>query len=293
MIKNLFLMVLSIMLITTVFTGCLDDSETEEREDAVEYYPPGITITSPKYNKQVSGTVGIEISVNPSTAVLRIQYFLDDVLLETTTDTSLEWDTTMVDNGKYDISISALEIGPHVPLDVLPTQKTTKVRVYNEPYIPPEENEPPTIQLNVPAGDIEGVYGGSVTINGEVDDLESDLETIEMKIDYESWFDIPVSRNKWHYTLEPASFTGQVEISVRAYDGEDFSEIKTITIECDNTPPEIEILNPAEFETIGGIVTLSTQVNDHHAIKEIVFLIGETELQRSPLDSYDLNTHEY
>ena len=45
MIKNLFLMVLSIMLITTVFTGCLDDSETEEREDAVEYYPPGITIT--------------------------------------------------------------------------------------------------------------------------------------------------------------------------------------------------------------------------------------------------------
>lgn len=294
MIKNLSLLVISIMLMTTMFSGCLDESDdSSDTDDVEEYYPPFITITSPRHNGYVSGTVEIVVSVHPADSNVNLEFLIDDVNLDATFNRDIEWNTSSVENGKHTITVSAREIGVHVPLDAAPVTRTITVKVDNPPEEEPVENTLPTIAMDVPTGDIGGVYRGPITLRGEVDDLESNIDTIEMMIDHEDWFDVPVSRHKWHYTLEPLTFTGEVDVSVRAYDGEDFSNIETITLDCDNTPPVIEFITPTGSLTISGITTLEVDVEEDHAVDLITFSVDGTELQSSPSETCEFDTTEY
>jgi hypothetical protein len=298
MIKNHFLLILSLMLVTTVFSGCLEDSDdSSDTETDTEYYPPVLIISDPKHNNLVEGTIDITVSIQPERPMMEFTYYIDDVLVESSYQPGFSWDTTGVENGKHIITVHALEIGTDVLEGTLPQQRSVTVRVNNEPEYEPEENIPPTITMNAPAGDVNGYYRGPVTIRGEAEDAESDLDSIEMKFnDWGDWFDVPLdSRNRWQYTIDDETVSAEIDIFVRAFDGEDHSEILKQTILLDNHAPDITFLQPDEGETCSGMMTMEVEVDDTPFWDELLigFAIDTTVIQTSDLTTCEIDTTEF
>ncbi|MCK4614797.1 MAG: hypothetical protein KAU14_08335, partial [Thermoplasmata archaeon] len=280
------------MLVSTMLMGCLNESDSDDEEET-EYYPPIISILSPRNYETVSGMVEIEVRVVPERPGVVIAYYIDEILLETSQSTSFSWDTTETENRQHLLEVTALETGENVPAGIRPSKAAVKVNVYNPPEIPEEPNTPPTIEMFAPSGDAHGVYRGPIVVRGKTADEETRLDNIEMRIDEDEWFQVQVSRKRWHYTLDPGSFTGEVKIEVRAFDGNDYSEIASMVLECDNTAPDIAFLNQNDRDTISGIITLQADVEDDHDLTYISFSINDIELQNSTGNSCELDTKEF
>ena len=83
MIKNLVILIIPFMLISIMFAGCLDESDSDDNSDEdTEYYPPHISIREPDNNAAVSDVVVIEVRIFPERPNVEIQYSIDDKLME-------------------------------------------------------------------------------------------------------------------------------------------------------------------------------------------------------------------
>ena len=301
MVRNLIAVFILILVITTSFAGCLEDSSDDPSDEGTDYFPPNISILSPKNNKQVSGTIEIEVSVYPAVDAIQLSFYVDETLVESSASTQVEWDTTTVENGQHLIEITALEIGGHVPAETQPAKTSVKVRVYNTEDDPKPENTPPTVTMKKPSGAIQGIHRGPVVVRGTVDDQEIVPDEIELQVEGESWiepdektwFEVEASQGSWEYTLDPQSFTGEVLVRARAYDGSVSSEVETLTLTFDNTPPDIDVTDPEPDEEITGSHTLRTDIQDFCDIQYVTFTIDDVELENSTDPIFTLDTTEF
>jgi len=86
--------------------------------------PPTLTIQTPQTGITVGLTLTIDVQATDAIGISRIEFYLQDALVYTVTDTPYQWswDTTHYPNGEYDITVKAYDIVGHVQ-----TRNTTVV----------------------------------------------------------------------------------------------------------------------------------------------------------------------
>ena len=104
---------------------------------------------------------------------------------------------------------------------------------YLEVMADPIPNELPEIEITEPHG--QNSFSGS--IRGTAQDPDGTVERVEVSIDGGNW--LPAKGTKdWHYTFDIRHFpSGNHSISVRAFDGEDYSEILEIIVTIGQPDP--------------------------------------------------------
>jgi len=72
---------------------------------------PEVTITSPLDEDAVSGTITIEADASDDIGVAQVDFYIDDTYLatDTTSPYSVEWDSSTVDDGEYEILALAID----------------------------------------------------------------------------------------------------------------------------------------------------------------------------------------
>jgi Leucine-rich repeat (LRR) protein len=124
--KRLLLIVLPLLLIV----GCEDKDTT----------PPTVTITSPQDGSTVSGSITITCISTDNEGVEKVELWVNGVTTGVTDDTepySLEWNTTLVDNGDYTITIRSYDLSGNTTDSesiVLTVQKPTEVILWGVVY---------------------------------------------------------------------------------------------------------------------------------------------------------------
>ena len=122
------------------------------------------------------------------------------------------------------------------------------------PYTP---NILPTVQITSPLNG--SVVKGEILIEGTAGDEDGSIVKVEIRIDKEEW-KIANGTNSWNYKLDTTKLSnGFHTIEARAYDGIDYSNTAKITINVSNvinTPPEIEILSPANGSIVNGFIII-------------------------------------
>jgi hypothetical protein len=111
-------------------------------------------------------------------------------------------------------------------------------------------NDKPTINLLSPSDGT--TINEAISVMGNAEDVERTLEKVEVKIDGGAW-EKAEGTFIWTYELDPLVVSkGDHTLSVRAYDGTDYSEEKTINfkVEIGGTPgnelPTVSILAPKD-----------------------------------------------
>ncbi|UCG68470.1 MAG: fibronectin type III domain-containing protein, partial [Thermoplasmata archaeon] len=96
-------------------------------------------------------------------------------------------------------------------------------------------NQPPTCLINSPSPweTIFGIY----EISGTASDSDGTVQKVEIKIDDFGWIEV-VGTLSWNYSLDTKTLSnGQHVISIRAYDGENYSSEKSIIVDINNPSP--------------------------------------------------------
>ena len=77
--------------------------------------PPTLTIQTPQAGMTVGLTLVVDIQASDVSGISRIEFYLQDVLVYTVTDTPYQWswDTTKYPNGEYTITIKAYDMAGH------------------------------------------------------------------------------------------------------------------------------------------------------------------------------------
>jgi parallel beta-helix repeat protein len=82
------------------------------------------------------------------------------------------------------------------------------------------------------------VLEGTVTISGIASDPEDSLERVEIRIDGGQWIEV-TGTDTWSHDLDTTALSnGDHTISIRSYDGEDYSAEDTVTVEVNNPKPK-------------------------------------------------------
>jgi hypothetical protein len=134
---------------------------------------------------------------------------------------TFEWDTTTLSNGQYSVFVEA-DDGEHT------------TRIFAQYFVnnPPPENQPPEVMLDSPS---PGKVKGKLSLKGLASDPDGDpITKVEVRFDSGLW-QPATGTNIWSYQWETTETpNGDVTLTVRAFDGEDWSEYMTYQFQVDN-----------------------------------------------------------
>ncbi|MCJ2540967.1 MAG: Ig-like domain-containing protein, partial [Candidatus Thermoplasmatota archaeon] len=193
--------------------------------------PPMITLTSPPSNTTVSGVVTVTgTASDPDGGPVTVRYAIS--MPDNWEDATLagiawifEWDTTALTNGQYSVFVEA-DDGEH----------TTRIFVQYFIDNAPPENQPPVVSLDSPE---PGKVKGTVSLKGLASDPDGDpITKVEVRFDSGLWQPV-TGTSIWTYqwgTLDAPN--GPVVVTLRAFDGEDWSEYMTYDFEVANEDTE-------------------------------------------------------
>jgi hypothetical protein len=111
-------------------------------------------------------------------------------------------------------------------------------RIWAQYFIdnPAPVNTPPTVSLVSPS---PGTVKGGVVLEGLASDADGDtIEVVEVRIDSEFWQEA-TGKNAWTYYWDTKGLAnGPHTVSVRSFDGTDYSEVMTHDFQVENPEPE-------------------------------------------------------
>jgi hypothetical protein len=193
--------------------------------------PPNLTLAEPPSNSTVSGVVTFSGLVSdPEGATVTVRYAVEmpNEWLNVIVDAggwSFQWDTTVLNNGQYSIWIEA-------------SDGTNSPRLFTQYFVDnaPLENQPPTIVLLNPE---PGNVKGRVVLEGVASDPDGDaIVKVEVRFDSGLWQPV-MGSTAWTYQWETDKTpNGPVVVTVRAFDGEDYSEYGHYSFEVKNEATE-------------------------------------------------------
>ena len=196
-----------------------------------ENRPPVLTLSSPPSNTTVNGVVTVTgTASDPEGEPVTVRYAIsipDDWqdALQEGVGWTFEWDTTDMANGQYSVFIEA-DDGAHI------------TRIFAQYFVDnaPPENTPPTVNLDSPE---PGKVKGTVNLKGLASDPDGDpITKVEVRFDSGLW-QPATGTNIWSYLWETTETpNGPVTVTVRAYDGEDWSEYMSYDFQVDNEDVE-------------------------------------------------------
>jgi len=219
-------------------------------------HPPVITITYPSDGATVNGTVIIQgTASDEDKTIQKVEVRIDDgdwITATGTTSWSYEWDTTQVENGQHTIYARAYDGEDYSNIILV------NVNVFN--------NHKPFIEITEPENG--SVVKGSIIIKGKAwdEDGNETLQKVEIRIDDGEWRNATGTLN-WTYNLDTKKLkNGNHTIYARSYDGKDYSNIDSITIEVKNKREGGGIPG---FEIIALFVAILAVVARNRAIKKV------------------------
>jgi len=188
---------------------------------------PVVHLVAPASNSTVSGVVSISgTASDPEGVTLEVRYAVSlpqdwtEVTLEGSAWT-FDWDTTVLDNQQYSVFVEASD-GVHT------------TRIFAQYFVDnaPPENRPPTVDLESPAS---GTVRGTVSLKGLASDPDGDpISKVEVRFDSGLW-QLATGGAIWTYQWNTKDMAdGKVTVTVRAYDGEDYSEYESYEFTVDN-----------------------------------------------------------
>ncbi len=247
--------------------------------------PPSVTISSPKNNVVVSGSVLISgTASDPDGNLQKVEVSVDNkgwITAQGTFSWTYSWDTTKEQGGKHVIYARAKD-------DELEYSKTESISV----TVDNSKNIPPAVYITSPAID---TVSDVVEIRGTATDDDGDdtLIWVEVKIDGD-WIKVSGTID-WLYEWDTRILNdGYYTVSARAFDGIDYSGIDSITLYVDNPhAPTLVVTSGVPEKSSGTIMIFGTASDVDGTILKIEIQIdsGEwRELQGTTDWSYMLDT---
>jgi len=190
---------------------------------------PTITVTSHENRSLVSGIVTISGSASDEDGdetIEKVMVSINDGGWEDVTGTStwsFEWDTRNGENGEHSLKFRASDGSDFSDPGYI------VLSVNNKP-----ENTKPTIAIISPA--MNSMVSGTITISGSASDGDGEgtIERIEVSINDDNWV-IATGTRPWRYQWNTVFVPdGTCRIRVRAYDGEDYSDVLVWELEVKN-----------------------------------------------------------
>lgn len=215
--------------------------------------PPSVEITSHSGGEVVSGEIKIKGTALDHDGNLElVEIKIDDGNWDTATGKTswtYTWDTTTYSNGEHLIYSRAKD-----DADEYSQIKSVTLIVNNG------GNVPPIVNIISPIG---GTVSGNVTIRGTAHDLDGDetVASVQVKID-ENW-EYTDGTTDWSYSWNTTTLDdGNYTIYVRAFDGADYSMIKSVDVYVDNPHKPILTITSEIPETISGTITIEGTASD-------------------------------
>ena len=138
-----------------------------------------------------------------------------------TGDWSYAFDSTTAENGNASVRFRAFDGVTYSAIRVL------TLNVSN-----PDENIKPTLTITSPENGAK--LSGKVAINGTASDEDGTVEKVEVAINDGDWQAV-TGITSWSFEWDTKKLkNGEYQIKVRCYDGEDHSDIVTITVTVEN-----------------------------------------------------------
>ncbi|UCE74353.1 MAG: hypothetical protein JSV56_01245, partial [Methanomassiliicoccales archaeon] len=248
--------------------------------------PPKVTITYPEEDT-VTGKILIKGTSSDSDGeVQKVQVKIDLcgwIKAKGTTAWSYSWDTTQEEDGEHVIYARAED-------DAKEYSQNDSITV----NVDNKGNSRPQVNIISP---IEGTVSGTVLIRGSASDPDGDGTITSVQIKIEGDWEDAEGTLKWNYTWDTTTLDdGNYEISVRAFDGTDYSLTQSVIVVVDN--PYIPTLTVTSFipSKVSGTFTIQGTASDVDGkIEKIEIQIddgGWKETEAATYWSYDLDTTE-
>lgn len=248
--------------------------------------PPEVNLNSPKSGK-VSGSVAVRGNATDSDGnIQNVQIQIDSgewINVFGTESWTYSWDTTSVLDGDHRITAKAMD-------DDGDYSKTDSVVVTVENKI----EMPPNVEIISPLG---GTVSETVIIVGNASDSDGDetIELVQIKIE-DTWQNVQGTVD-WSYTWDTTDFSdGEYNISVRAFDGNFYSEIRYIIFRVDNPhEPSLVVFSDYPDPVSGTIIFAGTSSDSDGEIERIEISIDQKEWQEISINpdwSYNLDTKQ-
>jgi len=187
--------------------------------------PPVLAVTSPANSSQLEGVVtirGTALDAEGPVATVRLSIGGPDDWLAAvgTEEWSFQWDTRRMTDGLFQVWVEASD-------GELVARMWVQYVVNN----PEPENLPPSVGL---ATSVPPKVRGSLLLEGNASDPEGTLARVQVRIDADAWVDAS-GTTSWSYYLDARQYEdGPHTLSVRAYDGQAYSEPVTRQFIVDN-----------------------------------------------------------
>jgi parallel beta-helix repeat protein len=175
--------------------------------------------------------------------------------------------------GAYDNDSNGIVDSPHVL-----SRKQDGAKVDNHdryPLIYPWRRDTvPRPRVSIASPHEGMLLNGTVIIMGTADDPRGSLMGVEVRFDQGSWIQAQGTKN-WYYNWDTKTVDdGSHSISVRSFNGNQYSRIETISVSTqniqDNIRPTVSITAPRTGEIISGNVQIQGGAADSDGIVEMV-----------------------
>jgi predicted transcriptional regulator len=283
-----------------------DDHVEVYVNNEVENHPPYIEIMEPEDGDTVSGIVEIWMVAWDADGLDDIENvwvkFDDGPLLEATFshingDGSwwyYEWDTTTMDDGWHVIHAIVFD-------GIDDGHDAIEVYVENE-----EENSPPHVDIIEPENG-ETVHGViEIWVRAWDADGREDVEAVYIKIDSGAWHEATFVEydgdySWWVFEWDTTTVDdGWHLISAKAWDGLSYSGIYMIEVLVDNeetnSPPNVEIIEPGNGETVSGIIEVwlkATDLDGREDVEAVFVKIDDGGWHEATLVEYEGDFHSW
>ncbi|MEA2054595.1 MAG: Ig-like domain-containing protein [Candidatus Thermoplasmatota archaeon] len=140
-----------------------------------------------------------------------------------------------------------------------------------------EINEPPTVNITSPS---EGTtISGTVNVQGTADDSDGTVQKVEVKINDDSWEEA-TGTTSWTYAWNTiGAENGNHTIKARSYDGEDYSNVASVTVNVfNNHKPMVDIVFPLDGTEVKKTITIHGTTSDadgDETIQKVEIKIGD------------------
>jgi len=125
-------------------------------------------------------------------------------------------------------------------------------------------NHPPTVELTSPANG--SMMSGTVSIAGAASDTDGTVQSVQVKIDSGLWINA-TGTTSWNYSWDTTAVAnGSHTIYARSYDGTNYSNISSLTVNVNNIPPNhkptVEIIFPNDGMDVKKTFTIHGTASD-------------------------------
>jgi hypothetical protein len=187
-----------------------------------------------------------------------------------------EYEFTWSD-GAYHASVPIpIVMDPDTPLTFLgavgiPDMMSGNLKVaYKEGVHALPPNDPPAAMISFPEAGQQ--YSGDLLMEGTASD-DKGVEKVEFRIDGGVWNEVD-GTEEWNLTLDTTLLdAGTHQLEVRAWDGEEWSEVASVVFEVDQ-PPEVSLDTPITG-SLDGIITFIGKALDDNDVDKVEYQVDD------------------